>query len=232
MKTCVVIPTYNESHTIGELVNKIRQQGLEALVVDDGSRDNTFQVATDSGAKVLRSPNNKGKGISLIKGFDYALANGFDAVITMDGDGQHLSEDIPYFIRLAEYSSSGIFIGNRMFRTQNMPAIRILTNKFMSWIVSGIAGQEIPDTQCGFRLIKSDVLKKISLDSPKFEIESELIIKAARLGFKIETVPVKTVYNNAKSRINPLTDTLRFFTFIIRQIWTTRFSGRRWSRSS
>jgi glycosyltransferase involved in cell wall biosynthesis len=223
VKTCVVIPTYNESRTIGELVNKIRKQGLEALVVDDGSQDNTFQVAEDSGAKVLRNPNNKGKGVSLIKGFDYALANGFDAVITMDGDGQHLCEDIPYFIRLAEYSTSSIFIGNRMFRTQNMPVIRILTNKFMSWIVSGIAGQEIPDTQCGFRLIKSDVLKKVSLDSSKFEIESELIIKAARLGFKIETVPVKTVYNNAKSRINPLTDTLRFFSFIIRQIWTTRF---------
>ncbi len=222
MKTCVVIPTYNESRTIGGLVNKIRQQNLEVLVVDDGSQDNTLQIAQDNGAKVLRNPGNMGKGVSLIKGFHYSLAHDFDAVITMDGDGQHRCEDIPYFIRLAKYSASSMFIGNRMFQTQNMPAIRILTNKFMSWLVSRVAGQEIPDTQCGFRLIKKDVLKKIRLQSSKFEIESEIIIKAAALGFKIETVPIKTIYNKEKSRINPLIDTLRFFHFIIRQIWTTR----------
>lgn len=223
MKTCVVIPTYNESRTIGDLVNKIRQQNLEVLVVDDGSQDNTFQIAQDNGAKVLRNSSNMGKGVSLIKGFHYAMANDFDAVITMDGDGQHRCEDIPYFIRLAKYSVSSMFIGNRMFQRQSMPAIRVLTNKFMSWLVSRVSGQEIPDTQCGFRLIKKDVLKKIRLQSSKFEIESELIIKAARSGFKIETVPIKTIYNNEKSRINPLIDTLRFFHFIIRQIWTTRY---------
>jgi len=223
VKTCVVIPTYNESRTIGDLVNKIRQQNLEVLVVDDGSQDNTFQIAQDNGAKVLRNSSNMGKGVSLIKGFHYAMANDFDAVITMDGDGQHRCEDIPYFIRLAKYSVSSMFIGNRMFQRQSMPAIRVLTNKFMSWLVSRVSGQEIPDTQCGFRLIKKDVLKKIRLQSSKFEIESELIIKAARSGFKIETVPIKTIYNNEKSRINPLIDTLRFFHFIIRQIWTTRY---------
>jgi glycosyltransferase involved in cell wall biosynthesis len=221
MKTCVVIPTYNESRAIGELVKKIRQQDLEVLVVDDGSQDNTFQIAQDSGARVLRNPGNMGKGASLNRGFRYALENDFEAVITMDGDGQHRCEDIPYFIRLAKYSSGAMFIGNRMFQTQNMPLIRVLTNKFMSWLISRISGQQIPDTQCGFRLIKKEVLEKISLQSSKFEIESELIIKAARAGFKIETVPIKTVYNKEKSRINPLTDTLRFFHFVIRQTWTT-----------
>ncbi len=222
MRTCVIIPTYNESRTIGGLVNKIRQQNLEVLVVDDGSQDNTFQIAKDSGAKVLRNPRNSGKGASLIRGFDYALANDFDAVITMDGDGQHRCEEIPYFIRLAKYSASGMFIGNRMLQTKNMPLARVLTNRFMSWLISRVAGQRIPDTQCGFRLVKKEVLRKISLQSPKFEIESELIIKAARSGFKIEAVPIQTVYHKEKSRINPLIDTLRFINFIIRQIWTTR----------
>ena len=221
MKTCVLIPTYNESRTIGDLVKKIRQQNLEVLVVDDGSGDNTSKVAHDSGAKVLKNPQNMGKGASLIRGFRYALENHFDAVITMDGDGQHRCEDIPYFIRLAKYSDSVIFIGNRMSQTRDMPAIRVLTNRFMSWLVSRVARQKIPDTQCGFRLIKAEVLKKISLRSSKFEIESEVIIKAAAAGFKIEAIPIKTIYNNKKSRINPLTDALRFFRFIFKEIWTT-----------
>ncbi|MDD5156304.1 MAG: glycosyltransferase family 2 protein, partial [Candidatus Omnitrophica bacterium] len=87
MKTCVIIPTYNESPTIADLVKRIRQQGLEVLVVDDGSGDSTFHIAQDAGARVLKNPVNMGKGVSLIRGFDYALANDFDAVITMDGDG-------------------------------------------------------------------------------------------------------------------------------------------------
>ena len=221
MKTCVLIPTHNESARIGDLVKKIRQQDLEVLVVDDGSGDNTSKVAQDSGATVLKNSRNMGKGASLIRGFGYALDNHFDAVITMDGDGQHRCEDIPYFMRLAKYSDNGIFIGNRMSQTTNMPAIRVLTNRFMSWLVSRVARQKIPDTQCGFRLIKAEVLKKISLRSSKFEIESEVIIKASRAGFKIETIPIKTIYNNKKSRINPFTDALRFFRFIFKEIWTT-----------
>jgi hypothetical protein len=92
----------------------------------------------------------------------------------------------------------------------------------MSWIVSRIAKQKIPDTQCGFRLIKSEVLKKINLETSKYEIESEILIKASRLGFKIESVPIKTVYGEERSRINPVLDTLRFIRYIIKELWTTK----------
>jgi hypothetical protein len=141
----------------------------------------------------------------------------------MDGDGQHLPEDIPYFMRLAENSDSGIFIGNRMSKAQGMPRLRILTNKFMSWLVSKITKQNIPDTQCGFRLIKRAVLEKLDLTTSKYETESEILIKAARLGCKIESVPIKTVYQGEKSQINPFIDTLRFAKFIIRELWTSRY---------
>lgn len=223
MKACIIIPTYNESKAISDILKRIRQQNLEVIVVDDGSWDNTHKIAQDSGAIVLREDNNKGKGASLIRGFDYALSRDYQAVITMDGDGQHLPEDIPYFMRLAENSDSGIFIGNRMSKVQAMPRLRILTNKFMSWLISKITKQNIPDTQCGFRLIKRAVLEKLDLETSKYETESEILIKAARLGCKIESVPIKAVYQGEKSQINPFIDSLRFAKFIIRELWTSRY---------
>ncbi len=216
MKICVIIPTYNEARAIANLVKEIKKQGIEAVVIDDGSYDNTAQVAEDNGATVLRNLDNEGKGASLIRGFQYAFSKNFDAVITMDGDGQHLPSEIPYFIRLAEYSNSSILIGNRMLKKQDMPLIRVFTNKFMSWFISSLAKQAIPDTQCGFRLIKKEVLNKITLRTSKYETESEIIIKAARLGLKVESVPIKTIYKGEKSQINPFIDTLRFIKFIVK----------------
>ncbi|MFH1199236.1 MAG: glycosyltransferase family 2 protein [Candidatus Omnitrophota bacterium] len=218
MKTCIIIPTLNEAKNIGQLVRQIRQQNLEVFVIDDGSSDNTEKIAKEHGARVIRNQQNEGKGASLIKGIEHALKENFHAVITMDGDGQHLVEDIPYFIRLAQYSNSSIIIGNRMHKPKNMPLTRLLTNKFMSWLISAIAKQYIPDTQCGFRLIKREVLEKMKLHARRYEIESEILIKGARLGYKIETVTIKSVYNGNKSQINPFIDTIRFIKFVMREI--------------
>lgn len=223
MKTCVIIPTFNEYKEIGRIVAEVRKQNLEVIVIDDGSSDNTAVIAKDSGATVLKNEGNQGKGASLIKGFNYALDCGCDAVITMDGDGQHLPEDIPYFMRLAKYSDSGIIIGNRMQRIRNMPLLRLFTNKFMSWLISAVAKQKIPDTQCGFRLIKQEVFKKVRLSTSKYETESEILIKCARLGFKIESVPIKSIYMGEKSNINPFIDTLRFVKFILKELWTLQY---------
>lgn len=214
MKICVVIPAHNESKAIAGLVKEIKGQGLDVLVVDDGSSDNTDQIATLAGAVVLRSEVNEGKGVCLRKGFKYALANDFDAVITMDGDGQHLPQELPQFVRLANTSKGDVFVGNRMYKTKDMPFVRIATNRFMSWMISRLSGQKIPDSQCGFRLIRRRVLEIVELKTAKFEIETEILIKAARSGFKIEPVLIKTVYGGEKSRINPLVDTLRFIRFL------------------
>lgn len=222
MNPCVIIPTYNEAKEIGGLVEEIRQQGLDVVVIDDGSSDNTAEIARNHGAIVLRNEVNKGKGASLNSGFDYVLNHDYDAVITMDGDGQHLPQDIPFFLRLAEYSDNGILIGNRMQRTKAMPPVRFLTNKTMSWFLSYLAKQNIPDTQCGFRLIKKEVLKNLVLVTSKYDTESEILIKGSRLGFKIESVPIKTIYNNEKSKINPFVDTFRFFRLVFRELWITQ----------
>lgn len=221
MKICVIIPTYNEASAINNLIGEIRQLGqdLEILVIDDGSTDFTAQIARERGATVLKNSTNEGKGVSLVKGFNYALSRGFDAVITMDGDGQHAPSDIAHFINLANHSNSSVLIGNRMSLPRNMPLLRLMTNKCMSWFISSIARQNIPDTQCGFRLIKKDALEKLNIKSRKYEIESEILIKASRLGFKIESLAIKSIYSGEKSQINPVVDTLRFFRFIFKEIW-------------
>jgi glycosyltransferase involved in cell wall biosynthesis len=218
MKTCVIIPTYNEAKAIAEVVRKVRSLNPDVVVIDDGSSDNTPQIARDSGATVLRNHSNEGKGASLIKGFNYALNNGFDAVVTMDGDGQHLAEEIPHFTSMAQNSGSAVFIGNRMLKTKSMPWLRLLTNKFMSSLISKITGQDIPDSQCGFRLFKKEVLKKLRLKTSRYEIESEILIQSSRLGFKIESVAIRTVYLGEKSRIRPFRDSLRFIRFIIGEL--------------
>lgn len=221
MKACVVIPTYNESGAIAAVLAQIRKQGLDVVVIDDGSSDGTAGIAERSGAMVLRNNRNEGKGASLAKGFRYCLAKDFDAVITMDGDGQHLPEDIPHFLQQARVSEAGILIGTRMSRTKHMPPVRFLTNQLMSWFISQVIGQRIPDTQCGFRLIRRRILEGLSLKSRKYEIESEMLIQAARLGAKIESVSIETVYTGQKSQINPLIDAWRFIRFIFRELWNT-----------
>ena len=215
MRICVIIPTYNESQAIAELISRVSESGLEVIIVDDGSSDDTVKIAQASGAKVLVSARNMGKGASLIKGYNFALKEGFDAVISMDGDGQHSSGDLAAFIQKAQDSGAALIVGNRMGSAKGMPLLRLATNFLMSKIISFMVKQHIPDTQCGFRLAKKELLAKIDLSTSKYETESEILIKAAHLGFKIESIPVETIYNGGKSQINPFIDTLRFLRFMI-----------------
>lgn len=221
MRTCVIIPTYNESKAIAGLINQIHKLGLKVIIIDDGSGDDTAKIALEAGAEVLRNQSNAGKGASLIKGYAFAVSQEFDAVISMDGDGQHSADDIKAFIQKAGSSDCGIIIGNRMAMTKGMPFLRVVTNRFMSWIISAVAKQRIPDTQCGFRLIKKEVLQKLDLSTSKYETESEILIKAARSGFKIESIPIKTIYSGQKSQINPFVDTFRFLRFIILEFFSS-----------
>ena len=213
---CVLIPSYNEAKTIGNIVKEVKAQGLSVYVVDDGSSDNTSTIAEEAGAVVIKNEKNRGKGASLREGFKYMLKERCDAVIVMDGDNQHEAGSIPDFVRQMEEEGADMVIGNRMLDTKSMPHIRFSTNRFMSYLLSKMCGQRIPDTQCGYKLITRKVLENVTLDSSNFEIESELIVKAGRKGFKISSVPIKTIYQDEKSKINPILDTLRFLAFIIR----------------
>lgn len=223
MNGCVIIPTFNEEKSIGGIVKRILRLNLTVVVIDDGSLDNTTNIAQKNGAIIIRNFKNEGKGASLIKGFNYALQNNFDKIITLDGDGQHIPEDILRFIRAAENTEKTLYIGNRMSSPQGMPLVRQLTNIFMSWFLSLIIGQKIPDTQCGFRLISKDLLLRLKLVTERYETESEILIKAAQLGYKIESVPINTIYRGERSQINPFLDTFRFIKFILKIIFEKNY---------
>jgi len=190
----------------------------DVVVVDDGSKDDTAQLAKDAGAIVLKHEINRGKGAALKTGFNYAVENGYDAVVTMDSDGQHDPEDIPRFLNALNSFKSGIIIGSRMNDITTMPAIRKCTNKLTSYVNSTFAHQRIDDSQSGFRLITTDVFRTIKLETDRFETESEILIKASKAGFKIISVPIKTIYGEEKSKIRPVKDTYTFIRLFFRSL--------------
>ncbi len=212
----VVIPAYQAEKTIGPLVEAVAAMGLPVLVVDDASSDSTARVAERSGARVLVRPLNGGKGTALRDGWAAIQGNGYRWVLTMDADGQHLPSEIPKLLEARQRDQADLIVGNRMGNPRGMPVDRWLTNRFMSWILSLLTNQKVPDTQCGFRLISNRVFRGIRLTSQRFEIESELVVKAAWAGFRIHSVPVTSIYHRHISFIRPIRDTFRFFLFLFR----------------
>lgn len=218
MNICIVIPAHNESCTIGFLVESLSRKSFDVVVIDDGSEDDTGMIAREKGAMVIRHDQKQGKGCSLRAGFRYALDHGYEAVITMDGDGQHDIGGIDRFLIEAKKHKVCVMVGNRMGNSKGMPFIRYCTNRFMSWLISLACGQMISDTQCGYRYIHCDILDQIDLASRGFEIETEILMKACRKGFTVWNVPIKTIYRNEESKINPFKDTIRFFAYFIKEI--------------
>ena len=218
MKICVIIPAYNEASTIAEIAAAVRAKGIDCVVIDDGSIDATGDLARKNGAVVITHQKKSGKGASLRDGFVYAIENNFDGVIAMDADGQHAVSDLDKFIQKAQEFPDCIINGTRMENCKNMPYIRYLTNKFMSAVISFLCGQHIPDSQCGYRFISTRILRSIHLTSRDFEIETEVLLRASRKGFKVHALSIQTIYQNELSQINPLIDTIRFFIFIIKEL--------------
>ncbi len=218
MQIAAVIPAHNEAQAIGPLVKDVRALGYACIVIDDGSVDDTNALAAQAGAIVLKTASKSGKGNALKLGFDYVLDHGYEAAITMDGDGQHAPSDLAAFTACYQNTGADIVNGNRMQEHKGMPLVRLLTNRFMSWLISLICHQSIPDTQCGYRLIKASVLKTIVLKSSDFEIETELLVKASKKCFKIASVPVQTIYRNEISKIQPMRDTGRFIAYLWREL--------------
>ncbi|MBN1869902.1 MAG: glycosyltransferase family 2 protein [Candidatus Omnitrophica bacterium] len=218
MNICVIIPAHNEACTIGYLVESLLKKNFDVVVIDDGSQDETGAISREKGACVLNHIDKKGKGYSLREGFQYALKHGYEAVVTMDGDGQHDVNGIDRFLAQAQKNKVSVIVGNRMIDPKGMPFVRLCTNRFMSWLISLVCRQRIADTQCGFRYIHCGILKQIDLVSRDFEIETEILMQACKKGFKVFNVPVKSIYRDEKSMINPFKDTIRFFVYFMKEI--------------
>jgi glycosyltransferase involved in cell wall biosynthesis len=214
MRVAALVPAYQAAAHLGEVL--IRIQALPAppdvLVVNDGSRDATAEVARMHGAEVLSFAGNRGKGNALLAGF--RALSGHDAVITLDADGQHPPECIPDFIADAE-AGADVVLGMRHFG-EDMPPMRRWANGFSSAWVTGIAGQRISDSQCGYRLYRRSVLDTVPVTPGRYEVESQMAVRAALLGFRVVERVIPTVYANEQSHIRIHKDVPRIFGMLAR----------------
>jgi glycosyltransferase involved in cell wall biosynthesis len=206
-----VIPAFREEKHIGDVVRRTRQQLDDVLVVDDGSNDQTAARAREAGAEVIVHPQNRGKGESIKTGLRHWLDRQFDYVVILDADGQHLPEEIDRFVNAASTLDAQLFIGTRMNDLSGMPLLRRIVNRYMSKRISRVCGQKIPDTQCGFRMLHRQLVPDVLGGANRFDYETEMLIFASRKGYRIESVPISTVYCDEVSSIHPIRDTIRFF---------------------
>ncbi len=210
-KFAAVIPAFGEEKHIGDVVRRTRAKLDHVLVVDDGSTDATANRAREAGGEVIVHPENRGKGEAIKTGLRHWLDRQCDFVIILDADGQHLPEEIDRFIDAAATSDVQMFVGTRMNDISSMPLVRRMVNRYMSNKISRVCGQQVPDTQCGFRMLHRQLIPDVLGGANRFDYETEMLIIASRKGCKIESVPITTVYSDEVSSIHPMRDTLRFF---------------------
>ena len=207
-KILVLIPAFNEAERITDVIQKARTY-LPVLVVDDGSQDNTSEIARTNGAIVIRQTPNQGKGAAMANGFQYALEQGYDAVITLDADGQHDPAELPLFEKEFVKNGSDLIIGQRDFR--KMPFVRMCSNTVGTWMFSWAIGQPIPDNQSGYRLISARLMNSmLSSKQHGFEFEVEMVLRCVLEGCKLSWVPIRTIYAGEHSHIKPIRHAWRF----------------------
>jgi glycosyltransferase involved in cell wall biosynthesis len=209
----VLIPAWNEAAYVRPVLEG-SLAFLPTLVVDDGSTDDTPAIARATGATVISHRQNRGKGAALMTGFSWALEQGYEAVLTLDADGQHDPSEIPRFLSAYKANSGELIIGRRDFA--KMPLVRRLANAIGSWLFSLAIGTRILDNQSGYRLYARSLLERIDLTSAGFELEVEAIAQAVAAGMRIAWVDIRTIYDTGKeSYFRPIQDSALF----LRTVW-------------
>ncbi|MBD3322609.1 MAG: glycosyltransferase [Chitinivibrionales bacterium] len=209
----VCIPAYNAASTLKALLPKLMTAAPKKniCVVNDGSSDETAKLCSDMEIQCISSPVNKGKGYALAAGFDALIENKYRWIITMDADLQHTVEDLPKFLTAIDtHPEAGIIIGSRSRKPGVMPIDRIVSNTLTSGIISLLCGTKINDSQCGFRAYASSFLETITIECPRFEMETEVILKACHKKVSVCNMDVQTLYFQTRSHISHLKDTLRW----------------------
>ncbi len=186
--------------------------GFDILVVDDGSTSNVFEVCSKKGVYYLRLPRNMGKGRALREGFKWGMNKGYEIFATVDGDGQHKARH--FFKFLEKIKTCDMVVGSRRRCIRKMDFPRIMSNRITSTFISLMTGRRLEDTQSGYRLIKRRVIQALNLKRNRYDMESEILVKALWKGFKVDFVPIDVI-PSSKSFINPVKDVLLAITLAI-----------------
>ena len=212
---CVVIPAYNASKTINDVVTGALKHVSHVIVADDGSTDGTAETARRAGADVVTIGRNHGKGHVLKMLFQQSIEDGFDAVITIDADGQHDPEEIPSFIDAHNLHPCDIIVGSRMREQEKIPRARYNSMHIARFYISLAANQFIDDTQCGYRLYPLSLLKDLILTTEGYITETEILIKSGDKGTVIRCIDSKAIYTDNGSHYRPVLDTTAITGFVL-----------------
>ena len=201
LKTCVIIPVYNNAGTIKDVVQRTLKFCKDVIVVDDGSTDGSSDSLSELSAVVVRYERNRGKGYALKTGFIEAKARGFERAITIDADGQHFPEDIPVFAAQAREHPGAMLVGSRNLRMENMPGGNTFANKFSNFWFRLQTGVNLPDTQSGFRLYQLNRIGRLRFLTYRYEAELELLVFQCWKGVPMIPVGIKVYYPPEGERV-------------------------------
>ncbi|MFH1405258.1 MAG: glycosyltransferase family 2 protein [Patescibacteria group bacterium] len=193
MKTIAIIPAFNEEKTIAKVLDQVRGFVDEMIVVDDGSSDETYKQALQSGAIVLVHVINRGLGAALGTGFEAVKKLGADIAITLDSDGQHDPKEIPNFIKAIE-EGVDVVIGSRLLNPKGMPWHRILANTVGNIVTFLLFGAWVTDSQSGYRAFNKKALEKIRIRTNRMEVSSEIVSEVKRQSLKLKEIPIQAIY--------------------------------------
>ncbi len=203
LRCCVLIPTYNNDKSLQQVLTDVLEYTDDVLVVNDGATDGTEKIlATFPKVKVMSHEINKGKGMALRNGFEFARQCGFNYCISIDSDGQHMASDLPKFIEMLQQNPRSIIVGARNMNQSSVPGKSSFGHKFSNFWFRFETGINLPDTQSGYRLYPLQELNSIRFFTPKFEFEIEVLVKAAWKGIPVLSVPVSVYYAPAATRIS------------------------------
>ncbi len=217
-KICILIPAYNAARSIHQVITDALKYCHDIIVADDGSTDDTYNLAISTGVKVVKIDRNKGKGNALKVLFSEAIELGYDAVITMDADGQHDADSIPSFIEKHKKYPDSLIVGSRMGDKSIIPQARLNSMRLANFFSSLAANQYLEDTQSGYRLYPLTLIKSIVLTSEKYATETEILIKAGDIGTVIRFVHIKTIYNDNGSHFRTIRDFSSITAYVIAYI--------------
>lgn len=215
MKTIAVIPAFNEKGRIGGVLRDVVRHVDQIVVVDDGSSEPVAQfVHSDPKITVLRHRINLGKGAALKTGCEAAKKLGADTIVCMDSDGQHSPQDIPKFLHQLEKEQCDIVFGSRKIG-KDMPLMMMLGNKFLSITMSLLFGIYVSDTQSGFRVFRTSAYPKLAWESPRYAVETEMIVNAGKHKLRWRESEIETIYHD-KYKGTTVFDGIRIFLQILK----------------